>query len=635
MPDFIVGKVTVRPAHSLLCTSRTERRIEPKVMDVLCRLAQEPGEVVARPTLIEEIWQVEHGADESLTRAISLLRKTFLELDPNALYIRTVPRRGYSLVAEVAPAGEDGATVSEPAFPDRRLSVLQYALGIAAIAVLAGLMALLVIRREPVTDPAPTTPSVAVLPFQAFGSDADLAYFAEGIGEEVLNIVSHADALKVAGGTSSLPRSDGMITRAEIGEYLGVDHLLEGSVRSNGEELRISAQLTEISDNRQIWSTTYRTDRSALESPRLQRNIAMRIAGALSIALGFQDQNTLPGTDTDSLEAYEAYLRGREYQTWLGADRYAAMNSFQRAVDLDPNYASAVTELASITGDLAWEAASAQEARSLQEDGRALAQRALALNPDLAMAHTMLGVYQAAAGEWDASAESFEQALSLSQDPRILMNYALMLARTGTLREARIRAEAALDLEPGHPGRASTYAIIMTDLGLYADARRTLDEVRSETGDLPISAALDWILAMHGEIAAEDVRRLTEAYVAAAPETALLLNRILDVLDEPEAALAILSEAASAQRMDFPAQREVMATLAAWYGDDALALELWRDELAGTNLRMLRLWGPRFAGMRKLPGFTQLVSDLGLPAYWEDNGWPDACRPSGDSFRCK
>lgn len=634
-PDFMVGAVTVRPDHSVLSSEKGDRRIEPRIMDVLCLLAAHPGEVVSRETLIEDVWQVEYGADESLTRAVSLLRKTFVELDPDTLYIRTVPRRGYSLAAPVGrPDGESPPKPAPYVTHNRQLSFAQYVLGLVVAVVLTGILTVIALRPSPSTEPA-RLPSIAVLPFQNLSEAPSVDYFAQGIAEEVLHILSRFETLKVGGDSPAFSMEDGMATREELGQMLGVGHLLEGTIRSNGEEVRISVQLIQTADNRQIWSNSYLVRPEASGSSALQENIAGQIAGAISIALGIQSQNRLPGTDTDSLDAYEHYLQGREHQAWLRPDRNAAMQSFQRAVELDPDYASAVTELAAMTGDLAWEAATPEEARTLQQEARALAKRALDLNPDLAQTHATYAVSQAADGEWEAAANSFEEALSIARNARILMNYALMLTRTGKLHEARNMAEAALELEPDNPGRASTYAIIMTELGLYEDARQTLDRARDENGELPISASLEWILAMQSDVSSEEVRTLMQDYIRKAPETAPLLERVLSVHGEPDAALVILEEAATNRQTAFPAQLEVMATLAAWYGDDRLALEIWERELSATTLRMLRLWAPRFAGMRELDGFRDLARSLALPEYWRATGWPDACQPEGDSFSCQ
>ena len=198
---------------------------------------------------------------------------------------------------------------------------------------------------EPDAVATPSAPSVAVLPFLDLSQEGDQAYFCDGVAEEIVNALSRVEGLKTASRTSSFRfRTPGADSR-EIGAQLGVQSLLEGSVRRSGDRLRIAVQLVDAESGFQRWAERY--DRQAGDIFAIQDEIAERVAQALKGALTPRDENTLRTPATTDLDAYDFYLRGRKcYYEYSQQSIETAIRMFVRAIECDPGYAQAYAGLA-------------------------------------------------------------------------------------------------------------------------------------------------------------------------------------------------------------------------------------------------------------------------------------------------
>ena len=253
---------------------------------------------------------------------------------------------------------------------------------------------------------------MAVLPFANLSGDPDNEYFSDGITEELLNALAQLRDLRVPGRTSSFAFKGQNITIQQIADTLNVAHVLEGSVRRDGERVLITAQLVDAESDSHLWSETF--ERELDDIFAIQREIATAIADQLQITLGDDGGTTLVADATESTEAHEAYLRGRYLWNQRSEARVrSAITEFQRAVDLDSNYAEAWSGLAdsylvlpSYVDFPDWEATLAQALPA--------AERAVALAPDLGMTHASLGYAYMVSARWEEAGSEFRRAIQLS-----------------------------------------------------------------------------------------------------------------------------------------------------------------------------------------------------------------------------
>lgn len=305
----------------------------------------------------------------------------------------------------------------------------------------------------------PSLNSIAVLPFRNLSAGEDGDYFSDGLAEELLNVLSKIEGLRVAARRSAFSFKNSSATVPEIGNALGVATVFEGSVRSAGERVRISVSLVKVSDGFQLWSETY--DRTLDDIFAVQDDIAQSVVHELSGLFQEASSKELPFKEVESIVA-EA-VRGRsddpEAQRLMLLGRYrlgiftresaeAAIDCYKRALEIDPDFALCWSELSraySIAAGKSW--ASPEEAFALS---RAAVSRALALEPDLAEAHAQLGRIQAAY-DWDINAarSSYERALELAPGNSTVLDGSSILAyKVCDFERALELCRRVLDLDP-------------------------------------------------------------------------------------------------------------------------------------------------------------------------------------------
>ena len=262
------------------------------------------------------------------------------------------------------------------------------------------------------TDGAPMSPiaAVAILPFADLSPGADHGWFCDGLAEEIIESLCCVKGLRVASRTAAFRFRDGATDPREIGRLLCVDAILEGSLRVADGRMRIGAKLIDARAGFQEWSETY--ERPTTDVFAVQQAIAESVARALKLSLTATKAAAAKHAPRN-LEAYEAYLRGRQaIAAFQQRKLLTAPTHFRRAIELDPQYAQAWAGLADALADLAqWRFAPMAE--SLRE-GTAAASRAIDLAPDLAEAHTAQGQLRSLAGDVDGARRAFEHALELN-----------------------------------------------------------------------------------------------------------------------------------------------------------------------------------------------------------------------------
>ena len=300
--------------------------------------------------------------------------------------------------------------------------------------------------RDNGAPPAQVAPSIAVLPFEDMSPDKDQEYFADGLAEELLNDLAKMPELRVTARTSSFQFKGRNEDLRVIGEKLNVASVLEGSVRKQGNRVRITAQLISASDGFHLWSETY--DRNLKDVFAVQEEIARAVAGSLQVKL-LGARTHSPQVTTPS--AYNAYLQGRYfYQKGSKENLEKAMSYYQQAIKLDPNYAPAWAELSMARrsragGNLVW-----PELQSETNKAREEAQHALRLDPNLARAYTALAsVKMLYDWNWGGANADMQQALALNPgDEETIGSAAFFAAIINHFDEALRLQRRAVEINP-------------------------------------------------------------------------------------------------------------------------------------------------------------------------------------------
>jgi len=252
--------------------------------------------------------------------------------------------------------------------------------------------------------------SIAVLAFVNMSNDPDNEYFSDGIAEEIINTLTNVKALRVASRTSSFALKGRNDDIGEIGRKLKVNTVLEGSVRKAGDKLRVTAQLVDVADGYHLWSERY--DRQLEDVFQIQDEIAENIVQALRVVLGEDEKRAIEKTPTENVQAYEYYLRGRQFfHQYRRTGLQYARRMFDRAIEIDPNFARAHAGIADCCSFLYmyWDSSKAN-----LEGADASSRKALQLDPKSAEAHTSRGLALTLRREYDEARQEFEAALRLN-----------------------------------------------------------------------------------------------------------------------------------------------------------------------------------------------------------------------------
>jgi TolB-like protein/Tfp pilus assembly protein PilF len=352
------------------------------------------------------------------------------------------------------------------------------------------------------TNPAPSNDdkSVAVLPFINMSDEAENEYFSDGISEEILNVLASIPNLKVAARTSAFAYKGTNTNISQIARELGVNHILEGSVRKSGNQVRITAQLIKADDGFHLWSANY--DRELNNIFAIQDEIAGSIADELKVSLELEKGATGNLTGTISIDAYEYYLKGMSlwHQRTVTSLRQS-IEAFGKAISLDPDFAKAYAGLA-----LSWSVIEGYVTINLEESLKkafTAAKKALSLDPDNVEAMVALGNIAKDKFQYAEALDYFEQAIKLNP------SFATAYQWTGGLYLAMGNTEAALvnyqkawDLDPRSRITGNNFAVTLQYLGRRQEATAMANQVFRFAPDFPeISKVL-----MHLAISAGDCK---------------------------------------------------------------------------------------------------------------------------------
>jgi TolB-like protein/DNA-binding winged helix-turn-helix (wHTH) protein/Tfp pilus assembly protein PilF len=640
-PGFRFGNFSINPAERRLLRRGESVPLTPKVFDTLLLLVKNAGHLVEKETFLKQLWPDAFVEEASLAQNISVLRKVLGDDGNGNKFIETIPKRGYRFVAEVKDLTDEitdtrngggtdqrgGPAADHTAVPQpvttaevhesKRKSVnaaLSIALVVAALAIAAGTGYILWRRSHGPTQSAHRVMMV-VLPFQNLSGDSTQDYVSDGLTEEMITQFGRMDPqqLGVIARTSAMAYKETRKTTAEIGRELGVDYILEGSVRRDDSRVRVSAQLIQVKDQTHLWARSY--DRDMRDLLSLQGEVAQAIAEEIQIKLS-KRPGALPTMNRPvDVEAYEIYLLGLYYWNRRSqADLQRGIAYFQQAIDRDPNNALAYAGLANsyfvraISGAVPTEDA--------MPKAKAAALKALELDDSLAEAHTSLA-HISANYEWNwVKAESeYKKAIELNPSYSTGHHYyAMFLMAMGRHTEALEEMKRAQKLDPLSPaivtfiGKAHYYA------GNNEEAIRQYRKVLDSDPSFPI--ARSFLI---------DSLELAGRFEDAVAELKIEAAQLGGSSEQAEARVRAYREAGPAgywreslrQRQaggDLgPGSDLDTASIYARLGDKAEAFSLLDRAYAQRNMWLMNLKvDPRFDNLRSDSRFQSLLDRVGL-----------------------
>jgi TolB-like protein/DNA-binding winged helix-turn-helix (wHTH) protein len=490
---FSFREFELDPLERRLLRAGESIALTPKVFDTLVFLVERAGRLVSKEELIQGVWPRGFVDESNLTKHIWLIRRALGETEEGAEFIQTVPTIGYRFVAPVtrgaaaaAPPHTPSVIASErrtarSAWPTGLLNgslsgggrerAKQVAVAAAALVAIASVVALWMhygssSQKAPRATIATADRSIAVLPFTDLSERKDQEYFADGMAEEIIDLLVKIPGLKVVSRTSSFRFKDKTEDLRSVGAQLGVAYLLEGSVRKSGGRLRVTAQLIDSRDGRHLFSQSY--DRDLNDVLKMQDEIAIALAQALQLEV---EENIVSRPALRNSDAYTLYLQGLHASSRFDQEGLEqAVSDFERVIELDSSFAPAHLMLGNayfLLGAYGF----MPPAVAFERDRRAN-ERALTLDPNLAFAHAQLGdIHRAYDWDWAAADKELKLALALAPaDGDILFYAAVQSLGMGRLDEALKQVNAALAYDPLNPSRYQVLTLIQSSRGRLGEA---------------------------------------------------------------------------------------------------------------------------------------------------------------------
>ena len=608
-------------------------KLQEQPFRLLAVLLEHAGEVVTREELRQRLWPEDtFGAfDDGLNTAIKELRDALGDSAEKPRLIETLPKHGYRFLLPVTMIATEPSSEFSPQTAETTRHIFRYLLWkkakswsrsrtvlLFAACTAALLLVAYLVRphARPQARPGSGKIMLAVLPFENLSGDPEQEFFSDGMTEEMitnlgglqperLGVIARTSAMRYKGASSSLP---------QVGQDLGVQYVLEGSVRRSGDRVRITAQLIQVSDQTHLWAQTY--DRNLRDVFGIQTEVARAIADEISLKLPPEQQKRLAGVSTVNPEAFDFYLNGR-YFSHRGSDGIPrAVENFQRAIAKDPDYALAYSGLAdAYTTQALW---GWESPKLALEQAKVAAEKALALNSSLAEAHASSAYVKLYSWDFRAAEGEFRRALELNPSYANAHHwYSHCLVALGRMDESLTETNRALIFDP-------LDLSIQTHLGWHHYYAREYDQViapinkalesdashRSRVGPHAILGAVYEQKGMYDEAIANFrdavgqsggipvyIAQLAHAQAASGNKAEAL--RLLEELKRP--------------RQKYVPPEEIAAVYVA-LGQKETAFE-WLEQayqIRSASLINLKV-DPRFDSLRSDQRFSDLVRRVGLP----------------------
>lgn len=605
-PEFRLGALLVKPMQSRIA-GNTIVTLEPRVMQVLVAMAMAPGKVVSRAALIEQCWGGRIVGEDAITRAMVQLRKAGNTLGGDQFRIETLNKIGYQLVGTVSwPDAEAGPAAA----PSTAFGTAQQATA---------------------HSPGDGTPVLAVLAFDNLSNDPDLAYFSDGVSEEILHAVAKAKGLRVIGRASAFQFRGADKNAEAVAARLGATHMLDGSVRRAGNTIRISAELVDTKSLQTLW--TDRFDRELTDIFVLQDEIAAAIAAALDGHLAA----AMAPIEIDPV-AYDLYLQARRIFSsgWSLGQLSEGIALLERAVLRAPDFANA---WASLAGFRAYMLPLVSDAagNAIRPMVQNAARRALELDPKCTFAYVALYLTLPAFSDYAEKLRLAKLACVYGKgEGTIRLFYAGVLASVGRLHEVCDIYDDVKISEPLDATSAFIQAVY------YRSSGRIDQSLALAEAALAAYPPSNWGRLCSSLVFLHSGRtdRAAEILAKAAADELLYLRAELLVMRAPNAepsgqklapirSMLELSKPVSINDAGIVATAGAVDlafdALLAGIDDGLVFSAALKDGSATTRANTaINLFSLRCEALRRDPRFAIVCVRLGLYDYWLESGiWPD------------
>lgn len=619
---------------------------------LLLSLVRHAPNVVSTQVLEEEVWKglvVDKG---TINKRVLLLRKALGEDKGEGPYVTVIRGSGYRMDVPVERVAASPEKVPIIGTGDRSWyqrssgtirTISYWLLGMVAILALyqgfqnrssqpTNTDAVVAAKEVQPTALKYSHYSVAVLPFVDLSDGKAHQYLGDGIAEEVINLLAGMEGLEVAARTSSFSFRDTALTAMEIAGDLHVGTILEGSLRHDGNQIRVTAQLIDTQNGYHLWSKNY--DGVFDQVFEVQDDIALSIAQALKLTLDESDRPDSGSNTTASIEAFSNYLKGRELLNdrihLRAAGLRDAQNFFWKAVELDPEFARAHAGIATVYWLLtSYDPSLDQEAYF--EQAAASANFALELDPGSIDAMSVLASIYSAHGEIEQAAALFDQIAAIGNSGSNIIHWqATLHMRLGYFDELIGELTDAYRKDPlnEHIGWSLASAYLFS--GHPNEATEILQTLENFTYR-DYSMGLSAIYSRNYPRARELLRG---AHLRSGVLPPVYADMLMDAFEDPNGRQAVADMLVAAASQGELAPLVSFEALLILGSPRAFDLDIDPFGIAKTQL-LAQVWNSWGVELRQDPRFKQWVLKLGYVDFWRKNGWPDRCRPTGpDDFEC-
>jgi TolB-like protein/DNA-binding winged helix-turn-helix (wHTH) protein/Tfp pilus assembly protein PilF len=457
-------------------------KLPEQPFQVLVVLLEKPGEIVTREELRNRLWPGDTFVDfdHGLNNAVMRLREALGDSSENPRFVETIPRRGYRFIAPVAGSAfpvpstpepgmgfgqvpvHDAAlqqvprvpleAPSEPVSIPRQRSAGRLAMFVAATAVAVGLLGLVLIHYSRVDankSKGSQNKSLIVLPIENLSGDKDQEYFADGMTDDLIANLAKIRSLRVISRSTAMAYKGTRKPLSQIASELNVDAVVEGTVLRVGNNVRITAELVQVSTDRHLWAETYESPMGDILA--LQNRVSSAIVNEIRINLSPADQERLARNPAVAPEAYENYLKGRYYWNKRSDENLSrAIGYFEQATSQDPRYALAYAGLSDCYAIISAEIFGTMAPAEAAPKAKAAALRALEIDPTLSEAETSLATVKFNYDwDWNSAAAGF--AKSIQDNPSYAtayQRYSLYLMAMGRPEDSFEQINKARELDP-------------------------------------------------------------------------------------------------------------------------------------------------------------------------------------------
>jgi TolB-like protein/DNA-binding winged helix-turn-helix (wHTH) protein/Tfp pilus assembly protein PilF len=597
-----------------------------KAFETLCVLVRHAGRLVTKDDIMGVVWPESIVEENNLDQQISTLRRALGDRGKTeGQHIETVRGRGYRFSKEVRTIRSETLALSDRVSiedrPDRAIPRAGRAWKLRTIYLLVpimtavGVFGYFFLPGGDSDKEVELRRSLAVLPFANLGDDPKFEFLSDGIAETLINNLSHVKGLRVMSRHSAFRFRDNQSDTHSIASRLGVETLVTGDVRHVGDKVVVNVRLIEPSDGSQVWGNQY--VKSSGDILALQNELAQAVSEHLKVQLSSSEKLGLLRNYTNNPEAYQLYLQGRSHSYKITEkELHRSIELFQRAIDLDPNYAlayAAVADSYRILATAGWNVRS----KDAFPHAKAAAMKALEIDPDLAEAHIMLGwVAYNYDWEWDRAEAAFKKAIGLAPNSAEAQRaYSHFLSSMARHDEAVAVIRRGRELDPLSPIINTLEGQFLHYSGQDDQAatrlRQTLD---TESNFWVAHNALARVQIRQGDYSAaiESLNKATEVSGGNTIEPLMQLGYTFAVSGDQQKALATMAQLRSlAEERVVPAYS--FAMIYNGLGEHEAALEYLERSVREREVQLAFLKiDPRWDNLRSEPKFVGLMSRMKL-----------------------